>query len=225
MKPLRSIAEGQHSGFRVDTIPGLIRPLYLALTWAAGTVVYLYYALCRLTSRISIEGSGNHDLSQHSIFCIWHENWLSYFVVFLRYRSAHALITHPAAYMKPIHNVFRLMGLDRLLLGSSGEEGKRAINRLAVLVRKGWSTTISPDGPYGPAHKVKKGVLHLALQSGIPIVPLTISVSRFIPVPSWDCKKLPLPFSRIKVIVHQATHVNGQNFPETISRIVGALGA
>src|SRR6476660_2526708 len=146
MKPLRSIAEGQHSGFRVDTIPGLIRPFYLALTWAAGTVVYLYYALCRLTSRISIEGSGNHDLSQHSIFCIWHENWLSYFVVFLRYRSAHALITHPAAYMKPIHNVFRLMGLDRLLLGSSGEEGKRAINRLAVLVRKGWSTTISPDG-------------------------------------------------------------------------------
>ena len=81
------------------------------------------------------------------------------------------------------------------------------------------------DGPYGPAHKVKKGVLHLALQSGIPIVPLTISVSRFIPVPSWDCKKLPLPFSRIKVIVHQATHVNEQNFPETISRIVGALGA
>ena len=68
MKLLRSIAEGQHSGFRVDTIPGLIRPFYLALTWAAGTVVYLYYALCRLTSRISIEGSGNHDLSQHSIF-------------------------------------------------------------------------------------------------------------------------------------------------------------
>jgi lysophospholipid acyltransferase (LPLAT)-like uncharacterized protein len=216
---------GQTLGLRVDTIPWSIRPFYLALTWVAGAVVYLYYALCRVTSRISVEGSGNHDLSQHSIFCIWHENWLSYFVVFLRYRSAHALITHPAAYMKPIHNVFRLMGLDRLLLGSSGEEGKRAINRLAVLVRKGWSTTISPDGPYGPAHKVKKGVLHLALQSGIPIVPLTISVSRYIPVPSWDCKKLPLPFSRIRVIVHEQTHVNGQNFPETISHIVSALGA
>lgn len=220
----KPVASSQGPRLRVDTIPWPIRPFYLAVTWAVGAIFYLYYMVCRLTSRISIEGSGNHDLSQHSIFCIWHENWLSYFVVFLRYRSAHALITHPAAYMKPVHNVFRLMGLDRLLLGSSGEEGKRAVNQLAHLVRKGWSTTISPDGPYGPARRVKKGVLHLALQSGIPIVPLTISASRFIPVPSWDCKKLPLPFSRIKVVVHEATHVNRQNFDETISRIVRALG-
>jgi hypothetical protein len=26
-----------------------------------------------MTSSVSIDGPGNHDLSQHAIFCFWHE--------------------------------------------------------------------------------------------------------------------------------------------------------
>jgi hypothetical protein len=102
--------------YRVDTVPWPIRPLYLTVTWALGLFFYIYYLICRLTSEISIEGPGNYDLSQHAIFCLWHEGWWSYFVVFLRYPSPHVAINHPAAYMKPIHVVFRLMGRRRLLL-------------------------------------------------------------------------------------------------------------
>jgi lysophospholipid acyltransferase (LPLAT)-like uncharacterized protein len=210
--------------FRVDNVPALIRPLYLAAAWMIAVILYLYYGFCRITSRIYIEGPGNHDLSRHSIFCIWHESWWSYMVVFLRYRTAHAMISHPAAYMKPLHCVFQLMGLKRLFLGSSGTEGKQAVNELAKLVQTGWSTTISPDGPAGPARSLKKGVLHIALQSGVPIVPLTISASRFIAVPSWDCKKHPLPFGRIRVVVHEAIYVDQQSLSETAVQIERALG-
>jgi len=211
-------------GYRVDTVPSPIRPLYLAVAWGAGAVLYLYYFLCRMTSQVSIEGPGNHDLSRHAIFCIWHESWWSYFVAFMRFRSPHAMISHPAAYMKPLHCVFQLMGLKRLLLGSSGDEGRQAVNELACLVRKGWSTTISPDGPLGPPRSLKKGVLHIAAQSGVPIVPLTISATRFISVPSWDGKKHPLPFNRIRVVVHEAIYVDRHNFDEIGARIVKALG-
>jgi lysophospholipid acyltransferase (LPLAT)-like uncharacterized protein len=210
--------------YRVDTVPWPIRPFYLAATWALGLVFYAYYLVCLLTSEISIEGPGNYDLSQHAIFCLWHEAWWSYFVVFLRYRSPHVSINHLAAYMKPIHVVFRLMGLKRLLLGSSGEEGRKAANRLAALVRDGYSTTISPDGPYGPARVLKKGVLRVALQSAVPIVPLTISSSRFISWPSWDAKKFPLPFGKVSVVVHHAIRVNRHNFDECGARIIDALG-
>jgi len=208
---------------RVDTVPRAVRPFYLTLAWTCGVVLYLYYALCRMTSRISIEGPGNHDLSQHAIFCLWHESWWPYFVVFLRYRTAHALMSDAAAYMKPAHAVDWLMGLKRLILSSPGEEGKRAINQVAGLVREGFSTTISPDGPRGPARTLKKGVLHLALQSRVPIVPLTISSSRFISWPSWDAKKFPLPFNRIRVTVHEALRVDRENFDEVSRRIVSAL--
>jgi lysophospholipid acyltransferase (LPLAT)-like uncharacterized protein len=121
--------------------------------------------------------------------------------------------------MNAIHTVFRLMGFKRLLLGSSGEEGKQAARELAGLVQNGCSTTI-----YGPPRTLKKGVLPIALQSGVPVVPLTIRSSRFISWPSWDSKRFPLPFNRIKVIVHEAIHVNKQNFEQAGARIVRALG-
>lgn len=210
--------------YRVDNVPWALRPFYLAGAWTLGLVFYLYYWLCRATSQISMQGPGNLDLSQHAIFCLWHESWWLYFVVFLRHAAAHTMINHPAAYMKPIHVVLRLMGMKRLLFGSSGEEGRQAANEVARLVKKGYSTTISPDGPYGPPQVLKKGVLHMALQSGVPIVPLTISSSRFVPWPSWDSKKLPLPFSQINVTVHKAILVSPENLEESSARIVSALG-
>jgi lysophospholipid acyltransferase (LPLAT)-like uncharacterized protein len=211
--------------YRVDTIPRLVRPLYAAVTWSLGLLLYSYYALCRLTSRVSIEGPGKHDLSQHAIFCLWHESWSSYFAVFARYRSPHAMLNHPAAYMKPLHTVLQVMGLRKLLLGSSGDEGRRAANELADLIQRGYATTISPDGPHGPPRVLKKGVLHIALQSGAPIVPLTICSSRYIPWPSWDSKKFPLPFSRFKVIFHERIWVHRHNFDDAAARIVKALGS
>jgi hypothetical protein len=71
-------------GYRVDTVPWPIRPLYLVVTWALGLVFYFYYFFCRITSQVSIEGPGNHDLSQHAVFCLWHESWWSYFVPCVR---------------------------------------------------------------------------------------------------------------------------------------------
>lgn len=220
-----SIADKRTMEYRVDTIPWIFRPFYLAAALALGSVLYLYYLFCRITSHISIEGPGSHDLSRHSIYCIWHESWWSYFVVFHLFRRSQAMISHPAAYMKPLHYVFQLMGLKHLLLGSSGEEGRRAVNNLAFLVRRGWSTTISPDGPSGPRRTLKKGVLHLALQTGVPIVPLAVTASRAVSFPSWDCKRHPLPFNRIKVWVHREIFVDKANFHEAAAQILSALGS
>lgn len=211
--------------YRVDTIPWPVRPFYLVIMWGIGLVLYSYYLFCRLTSQISIAGPGDHDLSRHAIYCIWHESWWAYFIVFVRYRSAHVLMSHPAAYMKPVHTVFRMMGARRLLLGSSGEEGRKAAAEVARLVQNGYSTTISPDGPYGPARILKNGVLYIALQSGVPVVPLTISSSRFISWPSWDSKKFPLPFGHISVTVHEHTCLNQDNFDTARTRIARALGS
>lgn len=219
----RSLSFKDVGGYRVDNIPWPIRPVYLAAAWALGTALYIYYIVCRVTSRVVFEGSGQADLSQHAIYCLWHESWWPYFVVFLRYRSPHALISDPAAYMKPVHIVFRMMGCHRVVLGSSGEEGRRAANQTAALVAKGWSTTISPDGPRGPARVLKKGVLHMALQSGTPVVPLSLASSRYIPLRSWDSKKFPLPFNRITIKVHQRIFVTAQNFDSAADQITAAL--
>lgn len=43
-------------------------------------------------------------------------------------------------------HLFALDGPQWLLLGSSGEEGKQAVNELALLAKAGWSTTTSRTG-------------------------------------------------------------------------------
>jgi len=103
----------------------------------------------------------------------------------------------------------------RVLLGSWGEEGRQAAERLAEMLRSGWSTTISPDGPHGPAGVLRKGVLYLSLGSGVPVLPVRFAASHAIALPSWDRKSVPLPFSRIRVFFEEPITVTEDNFGES----------
>ena len=60
---------------------------------------------------------------------------------------------------------------------------------------------MTPDGPKGPAEFVKSGVIHLAQQSGCAIVPVSVSSSRSHCLRSWDRSVLPLPLSRVVVLL------------------------
>ena len=54
---------------------------------------------------------------------------------------------------------------------------------------------ITPDGPRGPRHVFQVGAVYLASQSGLPIVPMTVSYHRFWRLKSWDQFQVPWPFS------------------------------
>jgi lysophospholipid acyltransferase (LPLAT)-like uncharacterized protein len=112
--------------------------------------------------------------------------------------------------MKPVHVALRLVGIQ-LLLGSSGEEGREAARELVTRLRRGSSTAISPDGPHGPCRVLKKGVLHLSRDSGVPILPLHLSVNRAIRI-GWDRKAIPFPWSRITVSYGPSITVTEDDF-------------
>ena len=96
-------------------------------------------------------------------------------------RAPQAWMQHPVWYMKPIHVLLRLMGVKKIILGSSGHSGRDAADLLVDYLRLGYSTVINPDGPDGPALVLKKGILHLSLKSKVPIVPLRFSSSKDAP--------------------------------------------
>jgi hypothetical protein len=102
-------------------------------------------------------------------------------------------------FMKPIHLLVRLVGVRKIVLGSSGHEGIKAADELVEFLKQGFSTVMFPDGPVGPPRVAKKGVLHISRQSGVPIVPVRFHVRRRLHLPTWDRKTLPLPFGRIEV--------------------------
>jgi lysophospholipid acyltransferase (LPLAT)-like uncharacterized protein len=106
---------------------------------------------------------------------------------------------HPLWYMKPIHVVLGYIGVERIVLGSTGYHGREAAGRLVEYLRAGYSTVLSPDGPAGPRRVLRHGILHLAAESGLAIVPLRLHAWPHVVLPTWDRKRIAVPFSRIRV--------------------------
>jgi len=125
--------------------------------------------------------------------------------------------------MKAIHVVLRLIGVDKIILGSTGHSGREAADQLVEYLRRGYSTVIMPDGPAGPPCVLKKGILHMSMQSGVPIVAMQFSASKFFELKTWDRKKWPYPFSTIKMKIGIPIQITRDNLDEAPKRITAAL--
>jgi lysophospholipid acyltransferase (LPLAT)-like uncharacterized protein len=62
--------------------------------------------------------------------------------------------------------------------GSSNRGGRRAFKALLELSREPVDLVITPDGPKGPRHTVKDGIVQLARISRRPVIPMAFAVSR-----------------------------------------------
>jgi lysophospholipid acyltransferase (LPLAT)-like uncharacterized protein len=81
--------------------------------------------------------------------------------------------------------------------GSSSRGGSHALKELYKLIGQGYKVGHIVDGPRGPHGIVKSGLLLIAQQSGMPIIPTIISPEKKWVFNSWDRFMVPKPFSRI----------------------------
>ncbi len=79
--------------------------------------------------------------------------------------------------------------------GSSRRGPVGAIRGLLAVAKDGYDLAVTPDGPLGPLHVFQVGAVYLASQTGLPIVPLTVSYGRCWRFKSWDRFILPWPFT------------------------------
>jgi lysophospholipid acyltransferase (LPLAT)-like uncharacterized protein len=87
----------------------------------------------------------------------------------------------------------------RPIRGSSSRGGKEALaNMVEDLVHHQIAVHIL-DGPRGPRGVVKPGLIVMAQLSGVPIVPVYISVNRAWVLNSWDHFIIPKPFSTVVI--------------------------
>lgn len=86
--------------------------------------------------------------------------------------------------------------------GSSKRGGAEALEIMrSFLMKPGpFKAATVLDGPRGPARVAKKGMIVLAGQSGVPLLPIAVSANPAIVFRSaWDRTVVPLPFSRVVV--------------------------
>ena len=209
--------------YDVDSVPAVLLPFFYLLTYGCAAVCLVYAVIVHYTSKIVFEGEKHLASHPNYIFCHWHTYIILYFAVFIRHHS-HAWMQHPLWFMKVSHLFLRFIGVEKIILGSTGHHGHEAANLLVESLKNGYSTVLLPDGPGGPAFVAKKGVLHIALQSGIPILPIRFQTARVIQLKTWDKKKWPLPFCTIRVLYLEPIEVTENTFEQAHHKLREALG-
>ncbi|HVO30393.1 MAG TPA: lysophospholipid acyltransferase family protein [bacterium] len=91
----------------------------------------------------------------------------------------------------------------RVERGSSTRGAVRGLLTMGRAMREGWEPAIAVDGPVGPLHGVKQGIVALAKHESARIVPTMASATRGWVLPSWDRTFIPKPFSRA-VMIYEA---------------------
>ena len=66
----------------------------------------------------------------------------------------------------------------------------------------------TPDGPRGPRHKLKPGIVNAAKSTGAAILPFSWSSNRFWTLNTWDKFKLPKPFTTIRICFSNPLYID-----------------
>jgi lysophospholipid acyltransferase (LPLAT)-like uncharacterized protein len=218
------------SRYQVDKVPIIIRPQFYFYGYGLGILLFFFLLILRITTKVKISGLEKLRKDSNHIFCLWHSFGplalicATPLISAVLDRAPQALMQHPVWYMKPIHVLLRLMGVKKIILGSTGHSGRDAAELLVDHLRQGCSTLLNPDGPHGPAFVLKKGILHLSLKSCVPIVALRFSLSSFGELKTWDRKKFIYPFSTIEMKIGEPIQVTNDNFEYVHDLIERALG-
>jgi lysophospholipid acyltransferase (LPLAT)-like uncharacterized protein len=85
--------------------------------------------------------------------------------------------------------------------GSTSRNAARAALRAKRRMEEGRPVGVTVDGPRGPARVAQPGAIWLAKVTGNPVLPFHLEASRHWTAPSWDGTQVPLPFSRVALVV------------------------
>lgn len=90
-------------------------------------------------------------------------------------------------------------------------ESMVAARRLLALIRhmrRGKRLYLNPDGPDGPSHEPKGGVVFIARKAGAAIIPAGAYTATGYRIPRWDRYVVPFPCSRIAVVLGEPLEVS-----------------
>jgi len=122
-----------------------------------------------------------------------------------------------------VHFICSRFGFETVR-GSSSRGGTEARQGLEDAMSRGISAAFTVDGPRGPRHKCKPGILKTAANTGAAILPVAaVAENPWVAMKAWDQTKIPRPFSTIAYqfgpIFELPEDLNESNFDETLEAL------
>ena len=167
------------------------------LFWLATRLGWLVLLAVGKLTRIKFRGREHYErlreAKQPFIYSIWHGKIL--IPIFThRFEGICGMVSeHSDGEM--IAQTLERLGYTTVR-GSSTRGGKRAMLAMIRALRNGGVGAIMPDGPRGPRHVFKAGLIAIAQKSQAAILPMTFASSRAWRLKSWDRFIIPKPFSK-----------------------------
>ena len=107
-----------------------------------------------------------------------------------------------------------------VIRGSSSTGGDVALEIMIDFAKNDNSIAITPDGPRGPAHKLKAGAVITAKKSGLPLVLLGVAYKSKKLLKSWDSFQVPFFFTRANVVFSNPIYIDSKLSYEETSKII-----
>ncbi|MBZ0200555.1 MAG: lysophospholipid acyltransferase family protein [Ignavibacteriaceae bacterium] len=104
--------------------------------------------------------------------------------------------------------------------GSSSTGGEVALGIMIDYARGQMSVAVTPDGPRGPAMKLKAGAVITAKKSGVPLVLAGVGYKNKKHLNSWDKFQIPKPFSTVRIIYSDPIYVERTLTYENTSELI-----
>lgn len=144
------------------------------------------------------------------LYCMWHDILLM--STFCGKSDSMAALVSQHQDGGYLSIILKELGIEPIR-GSSRRGGSKAM-RQCLQAAENYHISITPDGPTGPRHELKPGIVFLASQSGRKIVPVTSCCKRYWRIKAkWTDMLIPKPFTTVFV-------VTGKHFsiPENLNR-------
>ena len=154
------------------------------------------------TNKIIVTGRKNYmkmiEGNKSIIFSVWHGHLLS-IVYDLRNLKINALAgTHKDADL--ISQIAKRWGWN-MIRGSSKKNGAIAYKTMLRLLNQSTNTMlfITPDGPSGPPRIPKNGIIGLAQNCKVGIIPIRVQYTKSWGFKNWDTFYVAKPFGSISI--------------------------
>jgi lysophospholipid acyltransferase (LPLAT)-like uncharacterized protein len=174
-----------------DTQPSAPSFLQRVGVWLAPLLITLLIK----TLRIKVHGSDPRGRGKF-VVAFWHGGMLVPWYAYRKHNGA-ALVS-ASADGEVLARILHAWGVA-VVRGSSSAGGSDAVKTMVDLAKEGRSVLITPDGPRGPAHKMKIGALVVAQRAELPLVLCAVKYHKKKILRSWDSFEIPMPFSRADV--------------------------
>lgn len=183
----------------------ILKTLHIDKQKAIGYASNGVYALFKLLEKmIEIRNVNYPKQEQNVIFATWHAKQCSLHGIPYEKRNIVNILISRSDDGEIIARVVQKLGYNTVR-GSKDNKGDRrkggiqATLQMIDRLKEGQNVAIMVDGPAGPYHEVKNGIIKVAKKTGAAIIPMTwYSPNKSLwKLPTWDKFEIPMGFTKL----------------------------